>query len=394
MTIWDSEGRFLKKAFRRSKSVNSVHHYQHGIDSFHKFCDAKKVTEITEANIYSLLDDWVGEQDEKGLKPQTVINNVSAVRRFLAYNDIFINRDKFKAKVTLPRTTKIADEPLSMDTVRTLLTKGRPNKKSRALILTLLSSGMRIGEALHLRWKDVDLSKSPATLNVRAEYTKTGGARVAYVSDEARESLLALKGNAKPEELVFFYSGDHRRREKMCNSVFRRLVKRSGIDSVIENHRTHVVHFHSFRKAFFTKAADTIGETAAHALIGHGFYMDTYYKKTEEERVSDYKQLEPLLTTSTPTPVMDEAKVEAIVSRASVNQMAGILADNITEYDQLVERGLKDPRGLFDEIRKRMHKPEASQRLIPVTELKEALSHGERLVQVLPDGKQAVVETS
>ena len=42
---------------------------------------------------------------------------------------------------------KIEDEPLTVDQVRRLLTVGKPNKNSRALILTLLSSGMRLAEA-------------------------------------------------------------------------------------------------------------------------------------------------------------------------------------------------------------------------------------------------------
>jgi len=50
------------------------------------------------------------------------------------------------------------------------------------------------------------------------------------------------------------------------------------------------------RKYFMTRGSDVIGEHATHALMGHSFYMDTYYRKTVEERASDYRRLVPHLT--------------------------------------------------------------------------------------------------
>ncbi|MGI0080706.1 MAG: tyrosine-type recombinase/integrase, partial [Nitrososphaerales archaeon] len=293
---WDALDGFLEKMYRRSRSEHSKRFYANGIKSFRSFCEEKNVRSISSKNPYTVLDSYVAWLDKKDMKPKTITDYVSAVRKFLSYLDVEIEPSKFKAKVTMPRVTKIADEPLKVEDVRTILSKGRPSPKTRALILLLLSSGMRIGEALSLRVSDLELDSEPVKVKVRAEYSKARTARAAYMSYEAREALRQLVRDAAKDRLVFDYSGGLWEREKVCVRTFRQVVERAGLGEKIENHRIHKIHFHSFRKFFFTKAADLLGEHIAHALCGHGFYMDTYYRKSEEERKQDYLKLMPLLT--------------------------------------------------------------------------------------------------
>lgn len=233
-----------------------------------------------------------------------------AARKFLIYLDVRIDAVRFREKVELPRVLKIEDEPLSMETVRKVVSIGRPNKKMLALILLLLSSGMRLGEALKLRVSDLNLDSSPASATIRAENSKTGRRRIVFISDEARDAVKAIlfdwdpapraKGAklvpAPPDRYVFKFAGDIWLKEKMAIQTLRRVCKRAGCDRLIEGHRTHVVHFHLLRKYFMTRGSDVIGEHAAHALMGHSFYMDTYYKKSVEERAADYRRLIPHLT--------------------------------------------------------------------------------------------------
>ncbi len=59
------------------------------------------------------------------------------------------------------------------------------DSRGKALVTMLASSGMRVGEFLTLRVKDIDLSKNPATVRLRAEVTKDRQARYCFISDEA-----------------------------------------------------------------------------------------------------------------------------------------------------------------------------------------------------------------
>ncbi|HJJ39566.1 MAG TPA: tyrosine-type recombinase/integrase, partial [Methanocorpusculum sp.] len=56
---------------------------------------------------------------------------------------------------------------------------------AKVLLLVLLASGMRIGEALALKYDDIAWKKSRAEISVRAEITKTKTARTVYLTKEA-----------------------------------------------------------------------------------------------------------------------------------------------------------------------------------------------------------------
>ncbi|MDG6949212.1 MAG: site-specific integrase [Nitrososphaerota archaeon] len=310
MIEWGKASEFAEKKFRRSKSLHTKRYYENGVRRFRQYCEEKRIAEVDEESVYGVLDGFVGWLDLQGIKPKTLTGYVHAAKKFLLFLDVRIDPQRFREKVEQPRILKIEDEPLSMETLRKVLTLGRPNRKMLALVLLLLSSGMRLAEALKLRVSDLDLDSRPATATVRAENTKNGRLRIVFMTDETRDSIRRILWDWDPaprapkakvvpapkERYVFTFDGDIWGREKTAIRTFRRVCERAGCNRLIEGHRTHVVHFHLFRKYFLTKGSDVIGEHAAHALCGHGFYMDTYYKKSVEERAADYRRLVPHLT--------------------------------------------------------------------------------------------------
>jgi integrase len=310
MIQWGKASEFVEKKFRRSKSLHTKRYYEAGIRQFRKYCEEKGINEVDEESVYGVLDGFVGWLDVRGIKPKTLTGYVHGAKKFLLFQDVRIDAQRFREKVEQPRILKIEDEPLSMETLRKVVSVGRPNRKMLALILLLLSSGMRLGEALKLKVSDLDLSASPARATIRAENTKGGRQRVVFMTDEARDAVKRILWDwdpaprapkakvvpATPDRLVFKFNGDIWLKEKTAIQTFRRACERAGCDRLIEGHRTHVVHFHLLRKYFMTRGSDVIGEHATHALMGHSFYMDTYYRKTVEERALDYRRLVPHLT--------------------------------------------------------------------------------------------------
>jgi integrase len=282
------EKEFLEKVYRRSHSDHSRRYYEFGIRNFSKFCADKGIAALSQQDICRVLDDYVNWLDKRGTKPKSIADCMSAVRRFLGYLEIEVDPVKFRANVTMPRVTLIDDKPININELRLVLAKGRATQQMRALVFTLISSvissGMRIGEALSIRVSDLNLQMRPATIQIKPEYSKTRTGRVAYISDEARSALdEIIKGKAR-DEFVFPYIGDKLWiREKHANRAFRRMVERAGFNDLIEGHRIHKLHFHNFRKFFLTKGSDTIGEHAAYALCGHGFFLDTYYQIRRRE---------------------------------------------------------------------------------------------------------------
>src|SRR5206468_4115280 len=63
----------------------------------------------------------------------------------------------------------------------------------------------------------------------------------------------------------------------------RALRKIPELDRKNENSRS-LIHFHSFRKFFRTTVSNAVGRDYAEALMGHGFYLDTYYTLPEPKK--------------------------------------------------------------------------------------------------------------
>jgi len=57
-------------------------------------------------------------------------------------------------------------------------------------------------------------------------------------------------------------------------------------------------HFHGFRKFFRTNSGNAVGRDYAEALMGHSFYLDTYYQLTDEKKREMDLEVEPYLTVS------------------------------------------------------------------------------------------------
>ena len=59
-----------------------------------------------------------------------------------------------------------------------------------------------------------------------------------------------------------------------------------------------VIHYHALRKFFRTTVGNVSGRDFAEALIGHQFYMSTYYQQNDEKKREMYLEVEPYLTIS------------------------------------------------------------------------------------------------
>jgi integrase len=108
---------------------------------------------------------------------------------------------------------------------------GAPDRSStisqsphRALLSVLTFAGLRQGEALNLRWKDVDLARG--TITVRAAKTNAG-IRTVNVLPILRDELDAYRArlDAAPDSLVF---GTKTGAEENPTNVRRRMLAPAG----------------------------------------------------------------------------------------------------------------------------------------------------------------------
>jgi integrase len=151
---------------------------------------------------------------------------------------------------------------------------------------------MRIGELLQIQLEDVHF-EDPCRISIRREYVKVTNkrrGRDVFIDPEAAELLKEwiTRNNIKTGR-IFTYD------DRSLGHVYSRWLKRLGLDDKIPGHVFKKLHFHNYRKFFFSKAVKPMGETAAHALMGHSTYLDTYFHRPLADRQADYRKAIPEL---------------------------------------------------------------------------------------------------
>ncbi|MCE9616743.1 MAG: site-specific integrase [Nitrosarchaeum sp.] len=326
---------FLDSVYVLSHSKNSTDVYRTGIKHFTKFVQEqyqKSLKDIISAikeeqmDKYQILKDFVIYLDKAGKKPASIKIWVVGTKGFLKHSGIKIYHEDFKMTVRLPKRVQQREEPLTKEIILRIF--NNVSAKIRTIILVATASGMRIGEIIQLKLSDVDFDSKPTKIRIRADITKTRESRETFLTVEATNSLKDYltrffewkedESNKNLQDLLIFsrtsksYRKSNNDRKKtpqqnnssiLINSMKRHIENIPELSRLNENGR-HMVHFHAFRKYFRTVVGNAVGRDYAEALMGHHFYLDTYYNLPEEKKREMYLQAEPFLTIS------DYARIE------------------------------------------------------------------------------------
>ena len=161
---------------------------------------------------------------------------------------------------------------------------------------------MRISELLQLRLQDIDLTKKPTTVMIRAETTKTRETRITCISSEATNALqdyikrykitnhLFLKDNHDSEE--DYVTVTRQSFERMLRHVRNNIPE---LNKKNENGR-NAIHFHALRAWFKTQVTDAHQSDFAEDLMGHKSLKLEYYRQNEKTRAQIYQDIEHSLT--------------------------------------------------------------------------------------------------
>lgn len=144
----------------------------------------------------------------------------------------------------------------------------------QVLVLVLAGSGMRVGEAMQLRREDVDFSRRPVMVRVRAEYTKGKMPRITLLTSEAAEALERYLARRTDEDARLF---------PFAKSTFEWHWRR-GVDAKgygerdpITGHR--MMHIHMLRKWFISRFSLVARKEVAEFLAGHTGYLSMSYTR-------------------------------------------------------------------------------------------------------------------
>ncbi|MGI0046926.1 MAG: tyrosine-type recombinase/integrase [Nitrosotalea sp.] len=327
---------YLNSVFSLSHSENSVKGYRIAVKHFMRFLELKygcKVIDLVNSikdgklDTYRVISEFVIHLDKSGKKPSTIKGWLAAVKGYLRYLGIKIYSEDCKNTVRIPKIRRQREEPMTKELLVRLL-RVLPLKLQVA-VLVATASGMRLGEIVQLKVSDIDFSSKPTLVKIRADTTKTREARETCLTEETTKTLkdyltryFGWKENVTNDDLcnkVIFgrtsaksegseLYNHHRKSSAKSNPVFVaenvlssslkwHLRKIPEFNKLNENGR-RAIHFHAFRKYFRTVVGDAVGRDYAEALMGHHFYLDTYYNLPVDKRRDMYLKAEPYLTIS------------------------------------------------------------------------------------------------
>lgn len=212
------------------------------------------------------IEKIIAKLESSDYKPETKRNVKAVVKGFWKHafgQDEFYPEPIRWIKTTTRRKDKLMpDGILSEEDIMKLLDAAN-NVRDKAIIATLFDSGIRVGELLSMKRKDVDLEGNPAHIVVNG---KTGPRRipilfsVPYLATYLNEQKLR-----KPGEYLWNVVGSwagltQRADYSAIRMMLQRVAKRAGIDKRVNPH--------SFRHARATDYASRLSDQQLKMLFG------------------------------------------------------------------------------------------------------------------------------
>lgn len=274
------EGYWLAR--RRNFSANTVRDYTLTFTRFQAFLgDDLELDKITSTDVNRFLNHL---RDDLKLSPKTVLNCWIALSSFWTWAEHELGLPHLlHGHVEPPRVRQKAIQPYTEAEVRLLLsacnttatwnTRGGHQATSqrttalrdRAIMLTLLDTGIRASELCALRIQDYDRKRG----QIMIRHGKGDKARLVYVGDATRQAIwryLATRKDAQPSDPLFAT----RENTFLDRAALRHMIVRAGKRCGVANANVHRFR-HTFAINFLRNGGNLL---ALQALLGHE-RMDT-----------------------------------------------------------------------------------------------------------------------
>jgi len=176
---------YLLAQYRRNRSINTIRANFGSIYLFLKFIKTLGRNRFKEINCDD-LSAYIEYEQDQGKKPMTVHTRLRSLKAFFNFHIDRENIDpailKRKLRIKIPQSLPRAIDPEDVRQIIAVIEKAR----DRALIITLLRTGMRIGELLSTQVNEINLSEKRIEI-YQAHKNLTG--RVVYLSTDAQVAL-------------------------------------------------------------------------------------------------------------------------------------------------------------------------------------------------------------
>ncbi len=237
MNINDLFDRFIE-AKQNNVELSTLEQYKKHIKRLRDIVGDIPLYEIDTLQIEDALNEW----DASGLSPRTIKNHYTTLKTVMIWGAVkkYVPKNLMLG-IQPPMVGHIVRDVLKEDEVNIFIETAK-NYKHYLPLRILALTGMRIGELMGLKWKNVSLEdgkiKIVQAVNSRLRYlknTKTENSKRELTLDE--ESIMELKKlkeatDGKDDDYVF-QSEDHQSiRHQAIFKTKKRVLKKAGLHSV------------------------------------------------------------------------------------------------------------------------------------------------------------------
>jgi len=255
---------------------------QEFLEQNHSITLDEAVKEFADEQVfYDVMQSWINYNSKK-MGAKTVKLYFALIKPFLIYKGLKFHPIDIKQNLKFPKVLHHEKPGITREEIKVLLDILKPRHK--ALVLCQLSSGMRIGELLRMRKKQLNRSTKRITVTIPAEHNKNGKARTTFFSKEAAKYLRPVIHNLDDDDLVFTKNEYWESARNTVLANMRRWTAQTGLQEITT---------HTFRAYFISKVSKD-DEVLARVLAGHTGYIDSY-QRLEDDRLQRYLNVERYL---------------------------------------------------------------------------------------------------
>lgn len=235
--IWGVIDAFLKDKQVINLHAGTLNFYRHKLRLFRDFCDGQQVTMLSQVDT-TLLRDFMLKMSETH-NPGGCHAIFRAVRSLLIWYGNEVEPEGWRnpiRKLKPPRLDARILEPVELSDISLLLS--RCNQRDKAIILTLLDTGLRAAELLALNIEDANL----LTGEIHVRCGKGGKPRTVYIGRTTRRAIRAYLRARRDNYPYLWLTKDG---DRLTYWGLRAMLKRRANDAGIP-----APHPHAFRRAF------------------------------------------------------------------------------------------------------------------------------------------------
>lgn len=194
----------------------------------------------------------------------------------------------------------VNDKVPTVETLRKILMGA--NLRSKTLFMMLATSGMRISEALSIRWDDINFKNNPTSIELGVEITKTNQSRTVFITPETTEILLqweeAKEDYAKKRENSWpsYYDAEKVFPFSYQNALVMWWTLLTNSKNSKKDHTRYIYHPHVLRKFFRSRLSKVLPPDYIEFLMGHDTprtkeYLDLPVEELGEEYLNGLDRL-------------------------------------------------------------------------------------------------------